>query len=236
MKDSTTPFVIAIPVYDGVDLMDIAAPREVFSFMEDAGFNRPVQIYCVGDKKTYITRDNFQICSDENFQSRKVKNPNLIWIPGGDPDALADMLARPKSDFFRYIMKVAPSAEWITSVCEGAILLASTDLLDGYEITTHWAFYPCMTAFPRVNMVPPTESVDADGNTVYDFPRHIKSGNRITGGGISSGLDEALYIVKILAGDEVAKNLQATIQYFPKPPVQGNIVPNDSCPVPGLIS
>lgn len=67
-------------------------------------------------------------------------------------------------------------ARFVTSVCEGALLLAAAGLLDGYEATTHWAFIPCLKEFPTVKVV--------EGN-----PRFVVDRNRVTGGGISSGLE-----------------------------------------------
>ena len=69
-------------------------------------------------------------------------------------------------------------------MCEGAILLAASGLLDGYLMTTHWAFIPCLTKFPKVKV--------AQG-----FPRFVLDRNRLTGGGISSGLDEAFKLVEL---------------------------------------
>ena len=54
-------------------------------------------------------------------------------------------------------------------------------------------------------------------------PRYVVSGNRLTGGGISSGLDESLKLIALLFGDDVAKDVQQTTQYFPKPPVMGEL-------------
>lgn len=215
-------FVVAIPIYDGVDLMDVAVPREIFSFMEEAGFDKAIQIYYVARRKRlYKTRDGLQLMPDKIFKSSKVRNPDLIWVPGGAPKALAGMLKKTKSSYFRYVKMAARRATWITSVCEGALLLANTGLLDNHEATTHWAFIPCFESFHKVKV--------AKG-----YPRYVHSGNRITGGGISSGLDEALYLVKLIAGEEVAIKVQATLQYYPKPPVMGSIPKADGCPVPGL--
>jgi cyclohexyl-isocyanide hydratase len=52
----------------------------------------------------------------------------------------------------------------------------------------------------------------------------------VTGGGISSGLDEALELVKLIAGKEVAEGVQVTTQYFPKPPVKGKLKRAKTCP------
>ena len=57
-------------------------------------------------------------------------------------------------------------------------------------------------------------------------PRYVVSGNRLTGGGISSGLDESLKLISLLFGDDVAKDVQATTQYFPQPPVMGELPRN----------
>ena len=59
--------------------------------------------------------------------------------------------------------------------------------------------------------------------------RFVVSGNRLTGGGISSGLDEALELILLLFGEDSAKEVQVFTQYFPKPPVMGEIPPTPDC-------
>ena len=98
------------------------------------------------------------------------------------------------------------------------MLLAAAGLLNGYCATTHWAFIPCFAAYPEIEV--------AEG-----FPRYVIDRDRITGGGISSGLDEALAVVALLAGDEIAKSVQMTTQYFPDPPFSQTITPSTSCPL-----
>jgi cyclohexyl-isocyanide hydratase len=107
----------------------------------------------------------------------------------------------------------------VTSVCEGALLAARAGLLDGYSATTHWAFMNCLRQFPRVTVV-------EDGH-----PRYVVDRNRVTGAGISAGLDEALAICELIAGTAVAMSVQLTTQYFPRPPVWGVIPPAGDCPV-----
>jgi transcriptional regulator GlxA family with amidase domain len=106
----------------------------------------------------------------------------------------------------------------VCSVCEGALLLARAGLLDGHQATTHWAFVKCLQRFPKIK-------VDTK------HKRFVRSGNRLTGGGISSGLDEALKLISLLFGDETAKDVQATTQYFPKPPVMGTIPATPPCSI-----
>ncbi|MBT8234501.1 MAG: DJ-1/PfpI family protein [Saprospiraceae bacterium] len=225
-------FIIAIPVYDRVDLMDIAAPREIFKF---AGSEEGIkmEVYYVGEPdpnnpeiaKQTVTRCGLLFTPDKTFDAEEVSNPSLIWVPGGAPDKLSEMLDKYPLPFFNYIEEKGKNAAWVTSVCEGAILLAKTGLLDGYKITTHYAFYPCMAAFPKVKLVKPCFG---------KYPRYIKDRNRITGGGISSGLDEAIYIVKLIKGKKAARNVQKVMQYYPKPPVKSKLTKATSCPVKGL--
>jgi len=82
-------------------------------------------------------------------------------------------------------------------------------------VTTHWAFIPCLKKF-NVKV--------AEG-----FPRFVLDGNRLTGGGISSGLDEAFKLVELLAGYEAAQAVQRTTQYYPCPPVASTITPATDC-------
>jgi cyclohexyl-isocyanide hydratase len=85
-------------------------------------------------------------------------------------------------------------------------------------MTTHWAFVPCLAKFPNVKV--------AQG-----FPRFVLDRNRLTGGGISSGLDEAFKLVELLTDYETAQGIQRTTQYYPCPPVASELTPATSCPL-----
>src|SRR4029078_10435412 len=90
--------------------------------------------------------------------------------------------------------------------------------LDGHLATTHWAFIPCFSKFPKVHV--------AQG-----FPRFVLSGNRLSGGGISSGLDAAFKRVELLTDYETAQGIQQTTQYYPCPPVASELKPATGCPL-----
>jgi len=73
-------------------------------------------------------------------------------VPGGDPAALGKMMSDPASPYLTYLKKVAPTATWVCSVCEGALLLARAGLLDGHQATTHWAFAECLKRFSKIEV------------------------------------------------------------------------------------
>jgi len=216
----SSDFNIIIPIYDGVDLMDVAAPVEFFSWMAVTWKVKKVTVSLVAEADGIVkTRDGMKLTPDHSFGEYYCENglkADLIWVPGGAPESLQIMMKG--GAYLDFLKTQSESAEYVTSVCEGALLLAAAGLLDGYEATTHWAFIPCLKAFPKIKV--------ADG-----FPRYIVDRNRVTGGGISSGLDEALKIISIIAGEEIAIQTQLTTQYFPEPPICGKIPNATTCPI-----
>lgn len=211
-------YQIVIPIYNGVDLFDIAAPKEVFGWIDTVKDGRAVEVLLVAKSRFKVkTRDGTKIKPDASFKSFKVRRPDLLWIPGGSPKALDKLLSKPNNSYFKYIRKIADTAQYLCSVCEGALLFAQTGLLDGHKITTHWKFYPCLRNY----------DVELD----MSYPAYVKSGNRITGGGISSGVDEAFYVTGLIAGEKAAKKAATIMQYNPKPFFKIEIPDSDCCPV-----
>jgi transcriptional regulator GlxA family with amidase domain len=124
---------------------------------------------------------------------------------------LTRIIEDPQQRYLRFITKQSAQSTWVCSVCEGALLLAAAGLLNGYQAPTHWAFIPfMMQSYPTVRV--------ADGH-----PRFVVDRNRLTGGGISSGLDEALQLITLLSGEVLAQRVQQTTQYYPDPPVSSDI-------------
>jgi len=203
--------IIGMPVYPDVDLLDVTGPHEIFKWMGD-----DVTVDLIADKVNegcITTRDGFTFKANKTFEN--ASKLDVLWVPGGDPDALNRQLAN--TDYMNFLKRQA-DARYICSVCEGGVLLAASGLADGYLMTTHWAFVPCLAKFPNVKV--------AQG-----FPRFVLDRNRLTGGGISSGLDEAFKLVELLTDYETAQGIQRTTQYYPCPPVASELTPATSCPL-----
>jgi transcriptional regulator GlxA family with amidase domain len=205
---------IVMPVYASVDMLDVAGPYEMFTW---AGFS----VDLVAEEAcTLKFRAGFAFEVATDFAH--AGSYDALWVPGGDPPMLAEIINDPSRTYLNFITDTAAKVKWVCSVCEGAMLLAAAGLLDGYTATTHWAFLPCFKQyFPNVNV--------ADG-----YPRFCLDRNRLTGGGISSGLDEALMLIQLLAGTAAAMDVQQTTQYYPDPPVMSAIPGPDSCPLPAI--
>lgn len=221
---------IGIPIYPGVDPLDVAGPYEVFNNMAGEVADRcAVTVLVLGETMDPVpTRFGMALVPQATFDS--VASLDVLWVPGGSVDALQTLMEG--GPYLDALNRWSEGARFVTSVCEGAMLLAAAGLLDGYRATTHWAFIPCFGRFPQVT------PVGGKGRRwprfVIDPPRPAPGalGTRVTGAGISAGLDEALQLVIMLFDKQVAKKVQVDIQYFPDPPVKGKLKPARSCPIP----
>lgn len=204
--------IIGIPVYDDCDMLDVTGPYEMLAWG--------------GLDVELVTQNPGLIKSGKGFTFEvttgfaQAANYDALWVPGGEPDAIARLMGDPARTYLDFLIQKAERATYVCSVCDGALLLAAAGLLDGYEATTHWAFIRCLTdRFPKVKVV--------EGHPRFHLDR-----NRLTGGGVSSGLDEALKLIELLRGTVAAQEAQRMTQYYPCPPVTSVIPPAGPCSVP----
>jgi cyclohexyl-isocyanide hydratase len=207
--------IIGIPVYDNADMFDVTGPFEMFEW---AGFEVDLLAPAPGMRKFRSQGPAYSVT--RGFADARAYD--AIWVPGGEPDAIAGILYDPARTYLNFLVAQAnrTPVPMICSVCDGAMLLAGAGLLDGYRATTHWEFLACFPErFPRVIVEP-------------GYPRFVHDRDRLTGGGIASGMDEALYLIELLAGRAVAEKTQQAAQYYPDPPVSSSIPPTPTCPIP----
>ena len=125
---------------------------------------------------------------------------DILFVPGGS----GAFEAVENDRVVRFLQDSGRTARYITSVCTGSILLAAAGLLDGYKATTHWATVPMLEAL----------GVEAVGDRV------VIDRNRISGGGVTAGIDFGLTLLAELRGDTAAKCSQLMMEYDPKPPFE----------------
>lgn len=124
---------------------------------------------------------------------------DIICVPGGTTGTLSAMQDEAT---LRFVKDRGQRAKWVTSVCTGSLLLGAAGLLEGYKATSHWVMKNSLTIFGAV----PTA-----GRVVTDR-------NRITGGGVTAGIDFGLAIVDRLRGRQYAEAVQLLAEYAPEPP------------------
>ncbi len=123
---------------------------------------------------------------------------DVICVPGG-PGQVALMQ---DDEVLGFLRKQAETCRFVTSVCTGSLVLGAAGLLRGYRATCHWL---SLDQLALLGAEPIAERVVMDRN-------------RITGGGVTSGIDFALFLAAQLFGEDVARGIQLRIEYDPAPP------------------
>lgn len=171
---------VAIIVYQGVELLDFAGPGEVFSSAGNGAFS----VYTVATSGDPVVSQGFvKIVPDYSIDTSP--KPDIVVIPGGNARMVYD-----DQRMMSWIKRAAGEAELTMSVCNGAIALAKTGLLDGLKATTHWGAVDRLRQFSKITVLPNERFVD--------------NGRILSTQGVSAGIDGALHVVQRLLGDEAA--------------------------------
>lgn len=188
---SPAEYKIGLVIYPGMTQLDITGPQQVFSFMPNT------KVYCLWKALEPVTSsDNLTILPTTTFADSPPLD--ILCVPGG-PGQVEMMRDAEVLEFLQHQSK---TAKYITSVCTGSLILAAAGLLQGYRAACHWAFRDQL-AILGVEVV--TQRVVIDRN-------------RITGGGVTAGIDFGLVIAAHLCGEETAKIIQLLLEYNPAPP------------------
>ena len=184
---------IAIPIYDGFTALDAIGPYDVLSRLPGAEV-----VFCAAEAGPKRTESGMvAITADATLD--EIDGPDVIVVPGGVGNR---RLLDPDGDYPRWIARVHEGTDWTTSVCTGSLLLASAGVLDGVEATTHWA---ARETLAELGAVPVADRV-------------VRRDKVLTGAGVSAGIDMALRLAELIAGEGIAQAIQLGIEYDPDPP------------------
>jgi len=178
-------------LFPGLTQLDLTGPFEVFHRIPDA------KVHLVW-KDTQPVRADSGLALLPTTTLAECPPLDVVMVPGGFGQ-IALMDDAPVLDWLRV---QARSAKYVTAVCTGSLLLGSAGLLEGYRATTHWAF---------TELLAECGATFAPGRVVVDR-------DRITGGGVTAGIDFGLTLAAALAGEQVAKAIQLGLEYNPAPP------------------
>ena len=188
--DQVPPLVIGMVLFPRMTLLDLAGPQLAL-------FGHG-PIHLLSDTLDPVMTDSgIAILPDMTFDDCP-SALDILFVPGGSGafDAVED------ERIIAFLRDRGRTARYITSVCTGSILLAAAGLMDGYKATTHWATVPMLEAF-GVDVVRERVVIDR---------------NRISGGGVTAGIDFGLTLLAKLRGDAAAKCSQLMMEYDPEPP------------------
>lgn len=182
---------IAFLLFPGVTQLDLTGPAQVLSRLPGA------RVHLVWATLDPVPTDaGFSILPNATFTD--LPAPDLLCVPGGmgisdviDNDAALD-----------WVRQAGATAQWVTSVCTGALILGAAGLLKGYDATTHWAWHDKLALFGATPV----------------HARWVIDRNRATGSGVTAGIDFALALMAQMAGDDVARTVQLALEYDPAPP------------------
>jgi cyclohexyl-isocyanide hydratase len=182
---------VGLVLFPNLTQLDLTGPYEVFARLPDA------KVYLVAATLAPVRSERgLTITPDSTFDS--APQLDILCVPGG-VGVNAMMEDRP---LLQFLQTQAGAARYVTSVCTGALLLGAAGLLRGYRATTHWL---------SLDLLPLFGAQAVDERVVIDR-------NRITGGGVTAGIDFGLAVAAEAFGPPVAEEIQLMIEYSPAPP------------------
>lgn len=187
----TEPLRIAFLLFPNVTQLDLTGPAQVLSRLGNARLD-----LVAATLEPVPTDAGFSILPTATFD--EVTAADILCIPGGfgTHDVIADDAA------MGWVRLIGKRATWVTSVCTGSLVLGAAGLLTGYKAGCHWAQRHML---PLFGAEPVAERVVVDRN-------------RVTGGGVTAGIDFALRLMALIRGEAHARAVQLGLEYDPMPP------------------
>jgi cyclohexyl-isocyanide hydratase len=187
----STPLQIGLVIFPRVTQLDLTGPVQVFSSVPGAKLHliwKRIEPVASDSVLTLTPTTTFADCPQLD----------VICVPGG---AGTDDMVNDQ-EMLDFLRNQAKGAKYITSVCTGSLVLGAAGLLRGYRAATHWTAMDFLDAFGAT----PTRT------------RVCVDRNRITGGGVTAGIDFALTLVSIMVDRQTAEAIQLRLEYNPAPP------------------
>ena len=181
---------IGMLLYPGLTLMDLIGPQTALS--------TSCNVHLIWKSRDFIESDSGIGLRPTGTFADCPKDLDALFV-GGGPGQFGIMN---DSETIGFLADRGSRARYVTSVCSGSLLLGAAGLMRGYKATSHWA---CRDLLPLFGATP----VDA---------RVVVDRNRITGGGVTAGLDFGLVLLAKLLGEDIAKMTQLAMEYDPEPP------------------
>ena len=185
--------IIGMVIYPKMVAQDLIGPWTVFNLMRDAKCHLVAR-----DMAPVETELGLHVPPTHTFATCP-RDLDVLFVPGGLAGTIDLIDDETALDF---IADRGARARYVTSDCTGSLALGAAGLLKGFEATSHWYVRDHLKHY---------------GATVSDA-RVVVDRSRITGGGVTAGIDFALTLAGIFKGVEMAMVYQLLIEYAPAPP------------------
>jgi cyclohexyl-isocyanide hydratase len=182
--------VVGMLLYPGLTLLDLIGPQTVLW--------GPTTVHLIAKTRDLVVSDTGVGIRPTMTFAEAPARLDVLFVPGGPGQV--DVIDDPQT--LAFLADRGAHARYVTAVCTGSIILGAAGLLKGYKATTHWAAQPLLPILGA-------EAVSA---------RVVIDRNRITGGGVTAGIDFGLTLLAQLCGEDIAKLTQLAMEYDPKPP------------------
>ncbi|WP_290614946.1 DJ-1/PfpI family protein [Arsukibacterium sp. UBA3155] len=184
---ASKPFKVAILMFDEVQIIDFAAPYEVFG---QAKF----EVFTVSKNGKPVTTA-MGLSVNPHYSFANMPEADAILVPGGDTGKVMH-----DQQVLSWLKTQQGKAEHILSVCTGAHILAEASLLDGKAATTfHRALNNFEKNYPAI--------------AVKRQQRFVDNGQIVTSAGLSSGIDASLHLVSKVLGEDKARTVALHLEY-----------------------
>jgi len=187
------PISVAFLIYPGVTQLDFTGPAQVLSRLGKAKLD-----FVAKTLEPVATDAGFSVVPTATFAD--VAGADILCVPGGI--ACVDVME--DGETLAWVRQAGERATWVTSVCTGSLILGAAGLLDGYRAACHWAWRDHLALF---GAEPVAQRV------VFDR-------NRVTGGGVTAGIDFAFALMAAVRGEDHARMVQLGLEYDPAPPFE----------------
>jgi len=200
---------IGIVIFDDVEELDFVGPWEVWNMVNEVkkyrGETEPFRMHLLSPTGGEVRAvKGLRVLTDAAISD--VEKLDIVCIPGG---AGTRPLMQDKV-FIDWLENIAPTCQWVTSVCTGAFLISKAGLADGKRLTTHWAAFD---EFKEAGLA----------GELVPYVRYVLDGNLLTSAGVSAGIDMALWLTGQIFTPQFARDVQRAMQYDPAPPYAGDV-------------
>jgi len=196
--------LIDIVVYDGLDEMDALGPMEVLRSAERGGADLTTRLVTRAPQSLVTGAYGLRFVPDATFVPGEA---NLIIVTGGGWAARADRGAWgevQRGDWLPILAQAAETTDVVAAVCTGTMLLAHAGVVGNRRAGTHHTAW---------------DDLRATGATLVK-DRVVDDGDLITSGGVTSGIDLALWLVEREFGHELAESVATRMEYPRAVPTQ----------------